>query len=477
MITEQELIKAKLAARTDLSASQIIRDLIIEHERDERIELMRQGVQYYQTENAILERRRTYYDRETGKYIHDKTATDNRIPHSWHKLLVDQKASYVAGEQPVIAAEPEAWQQALNTLLGERFFDELPEMVVQVSNKGREWMHPYIDAEGELRWVMIDARQVIPIYDTSLEQELTDVLRYYRVIVNGEKRRRVEWWTPEEVTYYIEIREGVWELDTTMDEEPVQPHFTRNGEPSSWGRAPFIKFANNRDEFPDLKQYKELIDLYDLVVSDFGNDLEDIQEAVWVLKNYGGESLAEFQRNLRWYKAIKVDGDGGADPKRIEIPVEAKEKLLDRTEENIFLFGQGANLKTDRFGNSPSGVALQFLYAMLDMKSDFLITKFKRAIREFAWFAAEYLRLVGRGDHDPEPVAVTFNKTMIFNEAERIESVGKSRGIVSDETALANHPWVDDVEKEMKKVEQEREDRVDLDALEDEESDKEDDEE
>jgi hypothetical protein len=41
---------------------------------------------------------------------------------------------------------------------------------------------------------------------------------------------------------------------------------------------------------------------------------------------------------------------------------------------------------------------------------------------------------------------------MIFNEFERIQMVAQSKGLISDETNIANHPWVDDVETELKAV-------------------------
>ncbi|MCB0263645.1 MAG: phage portal protein [Calditrichaeota bacterium] len=46
----------------------------------------------------------------------------------------------------------------------------------------------------------------------------------------------------------------------------------------------------------------------------------------------------------------------------------------------------------------------------------------------------------------------TFNKSLIFNEAEQAESCQKSKGIVSDETILAHHPFVSDVQEELKRV-------------------------
>jgi SPP1 family phage portal protein len=55
------------------------------------------------------------------------------------------------------------------------------------------------------------------------------------------------------------------------------------------------------------------------------------------------------------------------------------------------MFGMGVDPDTDKFGNSPSGVALKFLYSLLDLKCDVLERKMKTSLREFLWFITDYI--------------------------------------------------------------------------------------
>ncbi|WP_268749097.1 phage portal protein, partial [Brevundimonas diminuta] len=77
------------------------------------------------------------------------------------------------------------------------------------------------------------------------------------------------------------------------------------------------------------------------MVSDNANSFEEIQELIYILRDYNGEDLSEFVDNLRYYKAIKVSGEGGVDTLTTEIPIDSADKHLDRLEDNIFRFGQG----------------------------------------------------------------------------------------------------------------------------------------
>jgi SPP1 family phage portal protein len=338
------------------------------------------------------------------------------------------------------------------------------ELVKGSSNKGVEWLHIYIDEDGAFRYAIIDARQVIPIWETQKQEEVDAVIRYYIMTVNGEERVRAEYWTKEGVRYYLEDSSGGLIPDTLTVEENDQPHFYRvntlgnekitNGE--GWGMVPFIPFKNNEELLPDLNDYKELVDEYDKNRSDLANNLEEIQDALFVLKNYAGQDLKEFQRNLRYYRALKVDGDGDVKTITLDIPIKAKKEHTDRLAEDIFMFSQGVNVKTDKFGNSPSGVALQFLYAQLDLKCDTVERKHKKSIRKLLEFIAEYFRIVDNIDYDHNVIKITFNRSMITNEAEKVESAQKSKGVISDETIAANHPWVDDPQEEIDRLEDQR---------------------
>jgi SPP1 family phage portal protein len=114
------------------------------------------------------------------------------------------------------------------------------------------------------------------------------------------------------------------------------------------------------------------------------------------------------------------------------------------------------NTRTDNFGNSPSGVALKFLYSLLDLKANHTERKFRKALSEFFWFFTEYLSISGQGTYDPDDIKMTFNRTMITNDAEKVTMAKDSVGIISKKTIVAHHPWVDDVDAEEEQIKKEQ---------------------
>ena len=185
--------------------------------------------------------------------------------------------------------------------------------------------------------------------------------------------------------------------------------------------------------------------------------MEDIQEIIFVLTNYGGQNLGEFMRELKNYKAIKVEssGDGdrsGVSTLTIELPVEARKELLSIARKCIFEQGMGIDPDPQNFGNS-SGVALKFLYSLLELKAGLQETEFRLG---FARLIRCLCRMNGIAIKD-DVVWQTWTRTAVRNEQESSQIAQQSEGVVSKKTIVTNHPWVDDVEQEMEEIATEEE--------------------
>jgi hypothetical protein len=53
---------------------------------------------------------------------------------------------------------------------------------------------------------------------------------------------------------------------------------------------------------------------------------------------------------------------------------------------------------------------------------------------------------------------------MLLNEFELVGMALQSKGVISDETIVANHPWVDDPAEEIKKLDKQKEGYINLDG-------------
>lgn len=451
--TQTEILSKKIADDAP-KTTDIIKEYIEQHQMN--IPQMVEGVNYYLNKGEITKRNIYVYD-ENGNKTVDSDATNNKLPSGWHKLLVDQKVSYLVGDPVTIGSKSEKDISAIQETLGEEFEDVLPELVKNASNKGKDWLHPYIDEEGNFDYIVIPSEEYIPIYDNNKRKHQIAGIRFYAL---DDETTKIELWDKDKTTFY-EMSNGEIVLDVTEEVNPA-PHFHYGKNGYGWGKVPFVEFANNEERVSDLTFYKSLIDAYDILMSDVQNTLDDIQSVIFVLKGYEGESSGSFLQNIKRYKNLMLSDEpgSGADILRAEVPVDATESHLNRLTQDIYAFGQGVNSSPDKFGNAPSGVAIKNLYSLLDMKSSMLERKFAKGLEQFLWFVCEYLAISGKGDFDYKDITFTFNKTIMVNESELLDNLTKSQS--SLETKLEHDPFVTDVQKELERIKKEQDAEYEL---------------
>lgn len=487
-ITEMQLIQAKLEAEKRYNDSEILKEIITEDANSQRKREMREGERYYCCEHDVVQKNfavRAFSEtrqREDGteeegvKLISNPNRSNHHTISPFHHILVEQKVTYLVGKEPSILLTKDAgedmkeYEKDIVALADEVFNRTLYEWIVGASNKGVEYLHIYYDKEGQLQYCIVPAEQIIVFYDSVYEKEIEQVIRYYdfTVIHKGKEQtlRKVEWWTKEDVTYYTEKSDGSYERENQqkighwriVEEEEMysQEH--------GWGRVPFIPLRNNNKELSDLKLIKGLIDAYDLLCSEGTNQLLDLVELYWVIAGYGGETANTIAKKLQINRAVHIsDASGKVEAKQVDLPIEGRLQWLKFLRKDIFHFGMGVDTDNENLGNAPSGVSLKFQYAMFHLKVNSIIPEIKRALKDFFWFLTEDYNRKKETNYDYKKIDFQLNVTSITDDMEMMNMITASRGIVSEKTLLAHHPFVQDVNSELQAVKEERKGKEEYD--------------
>ena len=356
-----------------------------------------------------------------------------------------------------------SYADKIKDILGKHFQYQLTQLGYEASNKGIGWLQVYVDAEGNLKTMVIPAEQCIPYWKDKTHTELDTMIRVYDTTVweySTEKMvTNVEVWTEDSVAFYrLEGKLLIYDYDRSMDAGGPVSHY-RNGDVwQSWGMVPFIPFKNNQIEMPDIKFVKSLIDGYDQGRSEAANYVEEVKNLIFVLKGYGGADLNEFMRDINEDRAIKIDDpeEGGVDTITPQMDITALREHYEQLKRDIVEAGQSVNKDLDKFGAAPSGVALRFMYSGLDLKCNLMETEFKMGFEQLLYFVDMYLQLTGQGDFEKTEVELVFNRDMAVNESEQIQNCTNSKGEISYKTIIAHHPYVSDVEEELKLLEEQK---------------------
>jgi len=206
---------------------------------------------------------------------------------------------------------------------------------------------------------------------------------------------------------------------------------------------------------------KSLQDGLNMLMSDFMNNMqEDSRNTILVIKNYDGENLGEFRRNLATYGAVKIREEGEVSSLQVEVNAGNYDAIVKLLKQTIIENGAGFDSKADTLGNNPNQLNIRSMYSEIDLEANDFETEFQASFEDLLWFVANHLKNTGQGDFLNEKVEVVLNRDILVNESQAISDIKNSVGIISEETLLAQHPWVTDVQAEQERLKKEREEKI-----------------
>lgn len=426
------------------------------------------GERYYEGKHDILHRKREVIG-VNGDLEEVDNLPNNHVVDNQYAKMVNQKKNYLLGQPLTFKTENDQYAEALKEIFNMRFMRTMKNLLEDALNEGIAWLFVGYDEHGHLKFTKINGYEVIPLWHDSDHTELDAAIRFYPIVQYDGS----DYHTVDKVEVYDS--NGVYRfiLDDgrlITDEVPFEPYITVVNDDGSedclnWVNLPLIPFKYNSKEIPLITKVKSLQDGINIILSNFQNAMEeDTRNTILVLVNYDGEKLGEFRKNLATYGAVKVksvDGNHG-DVRTLQIEVNAEnyKAIIEIFKKAIIENAMGYDAKDDRMSGQPNQMNIQSMYSDIDLDANDIETEFQAAFEQLLWFVDCHFANAGIGDFEHEKVEIIFNRDMLMNEGEIIDNVNKSTDL-SLETRLANHPWIDDVEAELKRIKEEKQNELD----------------
>lgn len=421
------------------------------------------GEKYHEGNHDILRRQRTIIG-EDGKLTVVDNLPNNRIVDNQYGRMVDQKKNYLLGQPIVFKSDHEVYGKSLKKIFNKRFQRLIKNVGEDSLNCGIGWIMPFYNEHGEFTLKRFKPYEVIPGWADADHTSLDYVIRIYEVIAYEGKKEKII----EKVEVYDE--NGIYRfiLDggkLTPDDEPFSNYFTvidQEGEDVmeqgwNWQKIPLIPWKYNAKEIPLIRKVKSLQDGLNMIISNFQNNMEeDARNTILILVNYDGENLGQFRKNLATYGAVKVKTvDGAAGDVRtmqVEVNADNYKVILEIFKKAIIENAKGYDAKDDRMAGNPNQMNIQSMYSDIDLDANEMETEYQASFEDLLWFVNVHLFNAGLGDFDEEEVEIIFNRDIMISESEVITNIKDSVGILSDETLISQHPWVDDPQAELDKI-------------------------
>ena len=389
---------------------------------------------YYNTKNKIINRT-----------MADPAKPNNKIANPYASYITDTLTGYFVGEPITYNSNDKTLLQDLSMIF--EYNDEADENMELAKNAsifGVAYEMLYFSEEDKMiRFKPLSPKEVIPIFDKSVEGNLLAVIRYYD-----------DYNVVEDKTYtIIEVIDavGVSRYSSTKGSNTLTllenyPHY--------FGMVPVAIYKNNEEERGDFEPVISLIDAYDTMESDSVNDFAYFVDCYLAL--YGFTAEAEDVQKMKENRILLMDEGTSAEWLVKNSNDTTIENMKNRLDADIHKFAKCPNLADKEFASNASGIAIKFKTLGTENLVAIKERKFKRGLQQRLELMSMISSVLREG-FDWRAIDIVFTRNLPSNDVDIANMVNSLRDIVSDETLLAQIPFVDDVQAEIERVDEQRE--------------------
>lgn len=373
----------------------------------------------------------------------DSTKPNNKIANSYASYITDTLVGYFMGKPVSYNANDDTVLEELNMIFEYNDeADENTELAKNASIYGVAYEMLYMSEE-EVRFKSLDPKQCIPIFDDTIDSNLLAFIRYYDNydVVQDKTTTIIELITDTTITRYQ--CGNNYSNFTLLDS---YKHY--------FGMVPIAIFKNNEEELGDFETVISLIDAYDKLESDSLNDFEYFVDAYLAL--YGFTAEPEDIQQMKENRVLLMDEGTSAEWLTKNVSDNNIENIKNRIDADIHKFAKCPNMADKEFASNASGVAIKFKLLGTENKVSIKERKFKRGLQQRLELLASINGVLSDG-FDWRSVDIVFSRNIPSNDTDIANMVNTLSGIVSEETLLAQLPFIENVQDEIERLDADRE--------------------
>lgn len=383
---------------------------------------------YYLGKNHIMERQA----KDTGK-------PDFRISNNYAKSIVNTTIGYYMGKPITYKIEDEQLKEQIEHITTYND-DDLHNASIanDLSIFGVAYELLYLDEDKEIRYTKLSPMETIVKYNNDIDKTIKYVIRFYDVVDDDG----------DNTTRFIELydKDNIYKYRVENELIPI------NKIPNCFSEVPINVYQNNEDKQGDFENVISLIDAMDIMQSENLNDFVTFADAYLCMSNI--DVSEEDASKLRDNKLLVLGENGQAQWLVKDVNDSYVENQKNRLDKDIYKFSQTTNMSDENFAGNSSGVAIA--YKTMNMETRIANTQryFEKGLARRMELICSMLNLTG-GNYDYTSISYVFVRNTPINLSELATQLQQLEGLVSKKTLLAQVPFVDDVDLEMKKLEDE----------------------
>ena len=204
------------------------------------------------------------------------------------------------------------------------------------------------------------------------------------------------------------------------------------------------------DRITDKEQF------IDAILAIYGTLLSDEDESGTEEED---QNIKKAKERLKKYKVLEMPDTAKAEYLTRTFDESGVEILKKAIEQDIHKFSHIPCMSDESFGGNVSGVAMEFKLLGMENITKIKTRYYRKGLRKRIRIFCNYLELHGKSV-DPAGITMTFTRALPKNLLEISQIVANLWGKVSRKTLLSQVPFVDDVDEELKALDEETEENL-----------------
>lgn len=414
-----------------------------------------------------LNKLKAYYE---GKHkILDDAERENKLVCNHAKDISDTASGYFIGNPVSYKSTDDSDISALMEALEVAEADETDgDNGLDLSIYGRAYEYIYTKSgDTTLMTKNLQPQNTFIVYDDTIEQNELFAVYYYakKDDTNINNTVYVATVLTKNYKYVLNIQDI--EGPQVLIEEPEQ-HFK--------GEVPVVEYLNNKLGIGDFELQIPLIDAYNALMSDRITDKEQFIDAILALygtlladddieeKDADGVTISGAQaamKKLHKEKLLELPGEGAKAEYLTRTYDEAGVEILKKAvEQDIHKFSHIPCMSDEAFGGNVSGVAMEFKLLGMENITKIKTRYYKKGLRKRLRIFSNFINTRSGVHIEYTGITAVFTRALPKNLLEISQYVANLWGKVSRRTLLAQIPFVDNVEEEIKAIDSENAEAV-----------------
>lgn len=420
MLTYQDLLAV---GDNDPERAAFVKRVISEHKGSELYQTAATAEEYDKCRNTTAMQYQKMITDLTGRQFVDQTATVHRSTSNFFNIFTTQLNQYLLGNGV-------QWESGDGDKLGNDFDTRLQQAGKAALVGGVSFGFWNLD-----HLEVFKATEFAPLYDEE-NGALASGVRFWQ-IDSGKPLRGVLYeldgytsfmWTndvkfkPDES--WQKVEDGTYmrsKVPYKLQVRTSEADGTEIYDGENYPEFPIVPLWGNPHHQSELVGMREKIDAYDFILNGWEDDLDNAQ-LYWIIKGAGGmddPDLVQFLDRLRNVKAAAPADGQEIEPVTVTIPVDARDKLLDRLERQLYKDAMILN-PSDIVGGASTATQIRAAYEPQNVKAD----QYEYCVIDFI----QGILAVAGIEGDP-----TFTRSQIINTQEEITTLVAAAAYLDEE--------------------------------------------